>query len=197
MAAAEKLHDLLNAVSITVAPGGTISNSQGYLWVPDNSNVSWNNTGASQFDIVFTIGGLAPIHLGGRGSSAPIANSEFAVNYVVQQNGITVSGPYCIQWGNGALQVSVTANGGAFTVAVPATLAGQDTGNLQFTSDADYLVGWSKNVWSPEPPEIYPTPVGGQNPNPVQRALAGAASPVICTFGPGNVPQNGTVHIGS
>jgi hypothetical protein len=191
MATAHKINRLQNTVDITISPTGTISNAQGYLAVADDTEIAWDNTGTQEFFIVFTIGmGNESISVPSRTTTAPISNSETAVNYVIKNAaGIQLSGPYCIQWGNGVLGISVTANSQAFTIAVPANV-----GNIQFTSDAEYEISWSANVWSPQPPKVHPAPTG----NSIQTARPGATSPVTCNFfNANNVPGNGTVHIGS
>jgi len=191
MATAHKINRLQSTVDITISPSGTISNAQGYLAVDDDTQISWENTGTQQLNIVFTIGmNNGSISVPGHNTTAPISNSETAVNYVIKNAaGIQLSGPYCIQWGNGVLGISVTANSQAFTVAVPANV-----GNIQFTSDAEYEISWSANVWSPQPPKVYPAPTG----NSIQTARPGATSPVTCSFfNANNVPGNGGVHIGS
>jgi hypothetical protein len=191
MATAHKIHRLQNTVDITISPSGTISNAQGYLAVADDTEIEWDNTGAQQFTIVFTIGmDNASITIPGHTTTAPISSSETAVNYVVKNAaGVQVGGPYCIQWGDGVLGISVTSNSPDFTIAIP-----PDVGNIQFTSDAKYGIGWSANgVWSTQPSDVYPTPPG----NPIQTARPGATTPVTCTFeAAANVPGKGTVHIG-
>jgi len=192
MATAMKLPHMQNTINIPIAPGGTISN-QGYLWVADNTSITWSNSSPTEFDIVVTIGGSQTIRVPARSTSASISASGSAINYVVQQNGRQVAGPYCIQWGNGALQVSVSANSAEFSIAVPTTTP-SFTGNIQFLSDAEYQISWSANVWAPQPANIYPTPPG----NPVQQARLGSNGPVSCSFsGLAKVPAKGTVHVGS
>lgn len=194
MAAARELPHIGQAVQITISPSGTISNAQGYLAVGDATEIQFDNTGATEVVIAFSANAFPPINDPGGTITSPISASATAVNYLIKNlAGRVLGGPYAIQWGNGVLQISVSANSQAFNVAVPLTV-----GKIQFTTDAKYSIGWSGNgLWSPQPAYIYPTPPGQPNPNPVQQARPGVNGPVTCTFGPGNVPQGGTVHVGS
>jgi hypothetical protein len=207
MATARHLHhDHVGATEeITIPASGTIPDSEGFLLVADGTNIEWTNDMTEEVQIVFTIGGLSTIIVPGNGGvGGPISESELAVNYQLEDaSGNKINGPYCVQWGEGALQVSVTTNTTAFTVAVPASPSLASTGNLQFTADADYDVKWKDNagnttVWSPQPAEITP-PQGGINPNEPQGALTTAVSPATCQFtpSPNDVPGKVTVLIGS
>ena len=205
MATARRLHDLAATIELTISSNGTISNSQGYLWTANGNNIEWQNDMTNNVQIVFGSTFNTIVVPGGGGTSSTVSGSQFAVNYVVEDmNGNKLSGPYAIQWGQqGALQVSVTANSGDFTAAVPASAGLTTTGNLQFTVDAEYDVTWTKangqaaTAWTPQPAKLYPTPLGGMNPNPIQQAVPGAPTPVTCTFSQANnVPGKGSVHIG-
>lgn len=193
MAAARELPHIDQAVRITISPSGTISNTQGYLSVADATPIEFDNTGTSEVVIEFNASAFPSINDPGGTITSPISASAMAVSYVIKNPaGRILGGPYAIQWGNGVLQIAVSANSAAFSIAV--TVGGK----LQFTTDAKYSVSWSGNgLWSPQPGSISPTPPGQPNPNPVQQARPGVNGPVTCSFGPGNVPQGGTVHVGS
>ena len=187
-------------IDITISANGTVPNAQGYLGVGDGTQIEFSNAGSAAVLIEFTPGTFSQIQLPSQSNSSPISSSEQSVNYLIKGGGGQIlGGPYAIQWGNGALPIRISANGGPFTIAIPAGV-----GKIRFVADADYDVAWSDGngnavtVWSPQPSEIYPTPPGQQNPNPVQIVLPNAPSPVICTFtNADNVPQKGTVHVGS
>jgi hypothetical protein len=207
MATARQLNNLPATVNITIPASGIIPNSQGFLWVDDDTSIEWTNNTTEEVQIVFTIGGLDTIIIPGNGGvGGPISASEAAVNYQLEDaNGNPISSVpyrYCVQWGDGALQVSVSANSLAFNVSVPASVSLATTGNLQFTSDAEYGVNWKDNagkttVWSPQPADIE-AEQNGINPNDPQGALTTAASPATCTFTAAgiDVPGKGTVYIG-
>lgn len=195
MATARNLHRLGATVDIDISATGTISDAQGFLAVGDDTQIVWKNTGTPAYCVAFTIGfDNESILIPGHTTSAAISDAEAAVNYIITTpSGTKVSGPYCIQWGEGVLPVGVSATTPVFTIAVPA-----DVGNIQFSSDAEYGITWSATAWSTQPPTVYPPGGNGQNPNPVQTAVAGATTPVYCGFnGAANVPGRGTVLIGS
>ncbi len=206
MATARRLHNLAATIEITISSNGTISNSEGYLWTANGNDIEWQNDMSSEVQIVFSSTfDTIVIQAGGNSSGSTVSGSQSAVNYVIEDaNGTQISGPYAIQWGQqGALQVSVTVDSPEFTAAVPASAGLTTTGNLQFTADADYEVNWTNSAgqpvtaWTPQPTEIYPTPPGGVNPNPIQEAVPGAPTPVYCTFASANnVPGKGGVRIG-
>lgn len=200
MATARPLPESNVLIDVTISSNGTVSNAQGYLGVADGTQIEFSNAGSSPVLIEFTPGTFSQIQLPGQSNSSPISSSEQSVNYLIKGNGGEIlGGPYAIQWGNGVLPIRVSANSGPFTAAIPAGV-----GKVRFVADADYNIAWSDGngnpvtVWSPQPSEIYPTPPGQQNPNPVQIVVANAPSPVTCTFtDANNVPQKGTVHVGS
>lgn len=194
-------HRLQNSMDIPIASDGTISGGEGYLWVADATDIQWDNSaGTVQYDIIFTIGNMANQSAPPRQKSGTVTASGISVNYVIQNHTTRrqTGGPYCIQWGNGVLGISVYANSNAFEIAVPAT-TNLYQANIQFTSDDEYSILWTHNgqpapnVWITQPPDVYATPPG----NVVQHAALGAQGPYVCTFGNAvNVPQKGTVHIG-
>jgi hypothetical protein len=208
MATARQLHNIPATVDIAIPASGTIPDSEGFLWAADDTNVQWTNNMTEEVQIVFTTSEFSPIVIQPGNTSNAISASSTSVNYQLENssgspiNNNTV--PYAIQWGeDGVLQVSVTANSAEFTVSVPASPSLAETGNIQFTVDAEYKVQWANSAgnpvtaWSPQPSILYPTPLGGENPNPVQEAVLGAPTPVSCSFASANnVPGKITVHIG-
>jgi hypothetical protein len=209
MATARQLHNVPATVDITIPASGTIPDSEGFLWAADGTNVQWTNNMTEEVQIVFTTSEFSSIAILPGNTSTAISASATAINYQLENgSGSPINNnevPYAIQWGqDGVMEVSVTANSIEFTVSVPASESLDETGNIQFTADAEYKVQWTNSAgnpvtaWSPQPSIIYPTPPGGVNPNPVQEAVPGAPSPVYCTFASANnVPGKITVHIGS
>jgi hypothetical protein len=208
MATARQLNNLAATVDITIPSDGIIPDSQGFLLVDDDTNIEWTNNMTGDVQIVFKIGAINTIPVSGNGgTSGTISESEVAVNYQLEDaNSNFISGPYSVQWGNGVLPITVSADSLPFIVAVPAYASLAMTGKIQFTTlDTPYTVKWFNsagqpvNPWTPVVSTINPTPPGGMNPNSVQEAVPGAPTPVTCEFGPSpvGVPGNGTVRIGS
>jgi len=191
MATARQNHRLNATIDITISPGGTVSGSQAYQQVPDGTQIEFTNNATSPVVLVFLNNSFSQITIQPRQTSSPISSSDVTINYSVQINGHTTGGPYAIQWGNGALAVSVTASSSAFTVAVPVG------GYIQFTSDDAYDVAWTEGVtpvtvWSPQPAAVS----AGENGE--QQARPGVSATVTCAFtSSANLPGKGTVKIGS
>jgi hypothetical protein len=208
MATARQLHNLPATVDIAIPASGTIPDSEGFLWAADDTNVQWTNNMTEEVQIVFATSEFSPIVIQPGNTSDAISTSATAVNYQLENssgspiNNNTV--PYAIQWGeDGVLQVSASVNSAEIIVSVPAAASLAETGNIQFTVDADYTVTWTNSAgqpvtaWSPQPTELKPTPKGGENPNPVQEAVLNAPTPVYCAFSAVvGVPGKTTVHIG-
>ncbi len=198
MATARHLHPLTNPVVITISPTGTITNAQGFQSVADGTQIEFSNTASIGFNLVFTavFGTIsAPAQ---STTTPPISASEVGVSYVIKRadNGAQTGGPYAIQWGNGALEVSIaSATPDNDPVAVPLL------GNIHFTAaDSSYTIVWKdKNnntvtIWNQQASKINKSPTT----NPVQKALPQANGPYTYTLtATNNVPGKGTVHVGS
>ena len=207
MATARHLHRLGATIDITIPANGVIPDSQGFLWVADGTDIEWTNETSGEVQIVFTIGAINNITVGNGLTSNPISESEIAVNYVLEDaNGNPLSDNiYCIQWGNGVLPISVSANSAPFVVAVPAYASLAATGKIQFSADANYTIKWydENNIqvspWTPAATEVYKTNPNQPNPNKIEQAVLNAPTPVTCEFTPYpfNVPGGGKVLIGS
>jgi len=195
--ATARIHPLGNPVDITISPSGTITNAQGFLSVADGTQIEFSNTGTIGYNLVFTAV-FGTISAPRQSTTNPISDSAVAVNYVVKRadNGVQTGGPYAIQWGNGALEVSITSSApNNDPVAVPLL------GNIHFTAtDDSYGIVWKdKNnnpvtIWNQQASQIYESPT----PNPVQKALPQASGPYTYPLTAGmNAAGKGTIHIGS
>ena len=197
MATARHLHPLGSPVDITISPSGTISNAQGFQSVIDGTQIEFDNTATFDVNLVFTAV-FGTISAPKQKTTNSISASEVGVSFVVQRadNGAQTGGPYAIQWGNGALEVSIASSApNNDPVAVPLL------GNIHYTAaDSNYTIVWKdKNnntvtIWNQQASKINKSPTT----NPVQKALPQANGPYTYTLTAVNLAVGkGTVHVGS
>ena len=161
--------------TVTIQPGGTVSSAYANMKVGPSDTVSFHNLAGFPVNIVFTNELTSIINLtqgansGAQGGSTPL---NLTLNYTIQNFNTSqpTGGPYSVQFGVGPLPVTITSDTPSpDPIAVPAG------GQIQFTCDASYGVGWTfangqqANVWSPQPSQLNQ----GLN-TPPQNALAGA-----------------------
>jgi len=161
-------------LTITIQPGGTLSSANANQKLGPLDSVQFHNTAGFPVDLVMTNtlssirNLLQGVSSGAQGGSTPL---NVTLNYTIlnHNTGQPTGGPYSIQFGIGPLPITITAD-----TPSPDPIAIPNGGQIQFTSDGPYAVGWSfgngqpANVWSPQPTAI------SQGLNaPPQTALAG------------------------
>jgi hypothetical protein len=161
-------------LTITIQPGGTLSSANANQKLGPLDSVQFHNTAGFPVDIVMTntlssIQNLVQgVTSGPQGGSTPL---NVTLNFTIlnHNTGQPTGGPYSIQFGIGPLPITITAD-----TPSPDPIAIPQGGQIQFTADGAYGVGWTyangqpANVWSPQPSQI------GQGLNsPPQTALAG------------------------
>lgn len=162
-------------LTITIQPGGTVSSGNANQKLGPFDSVQFHNTAGFPVDIVMT-NTLSSIQnlvqgttSGPQGGSTPL---NVTLNFTIlnHNTGQPTGGPYSIQFGIGPLPITITAQ-----TPSPDPIAIPLGGQIQFTADGSYAVGWAfgngqpANVWSPQPSQISQ----GLN-TPPQTALAGA-----------------------
>jgi hypothetical protein len=187
-------------VTITIQSGGTVPSAYANQKVGSLETISFHNAASFPVNIVMTntlatINGLGiGATSGAQGGSTPLS---VTLNYTIwnantrQQTG----GPYSIQFGIGPLPITISADSTS-----PDPIAIPPGGQVQFTTDDEYSIGWTlangqpANVWSPQPTQL----VEGLN-APPQAALAGGNGQTLTyTISDTSGTQGkGTVKIGT
>jgi hypothetical protein len=174
MSAARPLPDAA-LLTITIQPGGMLSSANANQKLGPLDSVAFRNTAGFPVDLVMTntLSSISNLlqgaSSGAQGGSTPL---NVTLNYTIlnHNTGQPTGGPYSIQFGIGPLPITITAE-----TPSPDPIAIPIGGQVQFTSDGSYAVGWTfangqpANVWSPQPGQINQ----GLN-TPPQTALAGA-----------------------
>lgn len=181
-------------VDIVIQPGGTVSAAFANLKLT-NGSIYFTNTATFPVNIVFTnsLSNISGLQQGTNSASQGAAS--VTVNYVIV-NATTrkqTGGPYSVQFDVGPLPISITS-----LTPTPDPIALPEGGEIQFTSDVEYNIGWATGggpptVWSPQPPTVS----AGQN--PTQTALPGASG-LTLTYSLSDsrvIRGGGTVKIGN
>jgi hypothetical protein len=198
MAAARPLPNAA-LVTITIQPGGFLSAGDANKILGPLDSVSFRNTAGFPVNIIFTNTLTSMTNLaqgassGAQGGSTPLM---VTVNYKIQNynGGRQTGGPYSIQFGIGALPISIQSlDTNPDPIAIP--IGGQ----IAFDADAEYDIVWKinnvpANVWSGQTGTVS----AGQN-TPLT-ALAGANGKTV-TYSISVPPEltrgGGTVSIGN
>lgn len=199
MSAARPLPDAA-LVTVTIQPGGTVSSASANQQIGPLDSVAFSNTAGFPVNIVMTntlssINGLPNrANSGAQGGNTPL---NVTLNYVIENANTEqeTGGPYSIQFGIGPLPITIDQNDTS-----PDPVAIPTGGQIQFTTDAKYNIGWTfangqqANVWSPQPSQL----AEGLN-TPPQTALAGGDGQTLTYTLAADVGTEGkgTVKIGT
>jgi hypothetical protein len=181
---------------ITIAPGGTVI-SNGSLKITNQDSITFHNTSGFAVNIVFT-GVFSPItNLQQGGTQAPNGGPALntTINYKIvnASTGQQTGGPYSIEFGVGAMTVTVTN-----LTTNPDPIAVPPGGQVVFVCDAKYNIVWKSNgvpvtAWTPQPLQLQ------AGTNPPQTALPAVYGQVL-TYIITNAAATrggGTVNVGS
>ena len=183
---------------ILISPGGTVPLADQFLKVGSFDTIEFHNTAGFPVNIIFTNEFVNIMHLQNGLTSGPQGNSNglhLTLNYSIANanSGQITGGPYAIQFGIGALPISIVSlNTNPDPVAVPSL------GKIAITADVKYNIAWTfangqpANVWTPA---VNPLPAGTTTltagPGATSQSLSYTITTTVETHG------GGTVNVGS
>jgi hypothetical protein len=130
-------------LTITIQPGGTLPSANANQKLGPLDSVQFRNTAGFPVDIVMTntLSSIQNLVQGGtsgaQGGSTPL---NVTLNFTIlnHNTGQPTGGPYSIQFGIGPLPITITAD-----TPSPDPIAIPIGGQIQFTADGSYRVGWT------------------------------------------------------
>jgi hypothetical protein len=186
--------------TIPISPGGTVPAGNAYMNLGPLDSIKFHNLAGFAVNIVFTnvfptINNLANNSYSGTMGGTTALNVTLNFKIVDAISGKTTGGPYAIQFGIGPLPITLSSlDTSPDPVAVPIR------GQIQFTADVAYNIGWTiggqpaPGVWAPQPTVI------NAGLNPPQTAQAGADAKSLAyaiSYKNTETRGGGTVKVGS